>query len=248
MSGQTRGENAVQRALTTVSPLAALDRDIAPVAHSRRVDTGTYVLFSSFLAGSVRALLLWRASTSVEVVNVVVLSVLAEGRGKDLQGVLRGSGSAAYLDVAAAIGRSALELRADAEARAAMEAGASAEPEARAEAATERDPRQRLQHAAQAAILTAGKRLRRHAWLDSVVLATLAYAGIEAAMSASATSFEAVSLVAATLLWVANVLGARNIATRIYAGASALVDSVLASFENLPGFAAQNEGGLEAPS
>jgi hypothetical protein len=222
------------------------------VSHSRRVDTGTYVLFSSFLAGSVRALLLWRASISVEVVNVVVLSVLAEGRGRDLEGVLRGSGSAAYLDVAAAIGRSALELRAEADARAAKEARANAEPEAHAEAASEtaatRDPRQRLQHAAQAAILAAGKRLRRHAWLDSVVLATLAYAGIEAAMSASATSFEAASLVAATLLWVANVLGARNIATRIYAGASALVASVLASFENLPSFAAASERGSQAPS
>ncbi len=176
------------------------------------MDNGTYAVFSSLLAGSVRALLLWRASSGVEVVNVAVLNALAEGRGRDLEGLLRGSGSALYLDVAGAIGRTALELRA------------------------EQDRRQRLQHAARAALVAAGQRLRRHAWLDFVSLAALVYAGVDAAVFGAATPFKAVALLAATLLWLANLRSARNIATRCYAGAGALVDSLVEGFDRLTGF------------
>jgi hypothetical protein len=45
-----------------------------------------------------------------------------------------------------------------------------------------------------------------------------------------------VALVAATLLWLANLRSARSIATRCYAGASALVESLVESFDRFPGF------------
>lgn len=185
-----------------------------------RVDAGAYAVFSSLLAGSIRALLLWRASIGVEVVNVAVLSALAEGRGHSLDQLLRGSGSALYLDVAGAIGRAALELRA---------------------APAKQEPRPGLQHAARAALIAAGQRLRRHAWLDFVSLAAVVYAGIDAAVYGGATPFKTVALVAATLLWLANLRSARSIATRSYAGASALVDGLVQSFDQLPDFAAENE-------
>jgi hypothetical protein len=179
------------------------------------VDSGSYALFSSLLAGSIRALLLWRASTSVEVVNVAVLSALAQGRGQELDGLLRGAGSGLYLDVARAIGRAALELHATADQQA---------------------PRQHLERGARAALIVAGQRLRRHAWLDFVSLAALVYAGIDAAIYGRATPFKAVALLAATLLWLANLRSARAIATRSYAGASALVETALQSFAQLPDF------------
>lgn len=180
------------------------------------MDSASLAVFSSLLAGSVRALLLWRASTSVEVVNVAVLSALAQGRGQDLDGLLRGAGSGLYLDVARAIGRAALELQGTADHQA---------------------PRQHLERSARAALIAAGQRLRRHAWLDFVALAALVYAGIDAAIYGRATPFKAVALLAATLLWLANLRSARAIATRSYAGASALVDSALQSFAQLPQFA-----------
>jgi hypothetical protein len=184
------------------------------------VDTGTYAVFLALLVGSIRALLLWRASSGVEVVNIAVLSALAEGRGPDLEGLLRGSGSGLYLDVAGAIGRTALALR---------------------RAGAEQDVRQRLQHAARTAVMAAGQRLRRHAWLDVSSLAALVYAGIDAAVYGAATPFKAVALVAATLLWFANLQSARSIATRCYAGASALVESLVESFDRLPGFGELDE-------
>ena len=177
------------------------------------MDFGTYAVFSSLLAGSVHGVLLWRASIGVDVVNVVVLSALAEGRGRELGSLLRGSGSAPYLDVARAIGESALELPAG---------------------ATQRELRKPLEHVARVAVMAAGQRLRRHAWLDFVSLAALAYAGIDAAIYGRATPFKAVALLAATLLWLANLSSARSIATRTYAGATALVDNLLASFNQLP--------------
>jgi hypothetical protein len=182
------------------------------------VDTGAYAVVLALLAGTLRALSLWRAASRVEVVNVVVLNALAQGRGHQLETLLRGSGSGPYLAVAGAIGRAALELRES--------------------APLEQSPRQALQHAARAALFDAGRRLRRHAWLDFVSLAAIAYAGIDAITRASATPFKAVALLAATLLWLANLRTARSIATHSYAGAGALVDSLLASFEEIPDFAA----------
>jgi hypothetical protein len=123
--------------------------------------------------------------------------------------------------VAAAIGQAAIDVR----------ASAAAAPE----------PRRRLQDTAQAAILVAARRLRRHAWLDFASLGAILYAGIHAALSASATPFKAVSLFAATLLWLANRRSARHLATSIYAGATALVDSVVASFDEVEGFGGNAE-------
>ena len=60
-------------------------------------------------------------------------------------------------------------------------------------------------------------------------------------MYGGATPFKTVALVAATLLWLANLRSARSIATRSYAGASALVDGLVQSFDQLPDFAAENE-------
>lgn len=172
------------------------------------MDTGTYAVVLAFFAGTVRALLLWRASIGVEVVNVAVLAALAEDRGASLEKLLRGAGSGLYLDVAGAIGRAALELQ----------TSGPGEPE----------ERRQLEHAARSAIQSAGRAVQRHAWLDYLGLVAVGYAGIDALTHASATPFKAVALVAATLLWFANLRTARHIATRIYAGASALIDGVLA--------------------
>lgn len=176
------------------------------MADSAAVDIGTYAVVLALLAGTVRALVLWRAAIGVDVVNVVVLQTLAEGHGGNLEKVLRGSGSALYLAVAGAIGRAALELQAR-----------GSEP---------LDTRQQLEQAAQRAILQAGSRLRKTAWLDVVALAGIGYAGIDAFTRHSASPFNPVALVAATLLWLANLRSARHIATRTYAGASALIESL----------------------
>ena len=177
------------------------------------MDTGSYAVVVALLAGSVRALVLWRASIGVAVVNVVVLTALAQGRGDALEALLRGSGSAPYLDVAGAIGRSLLTVR------------ASQSPE--------RELRQRVRRDAEAALVAAARRLRRHAWLEYVALAAILLAGFDA-VSGGATQFKALGLFAATLLWFSNVRGARSIATRHYAGAEALVDSLFASLDQLP--------------
>jgi hypothetical protein len=173
------------------------------------LDVGTYATVTALVAGSIRALLLWRASVAVDVVNVVVLNALAEGRGKSLREVLRGSGSAPYLDVAAAVGQAALDLS----------AGAS----------SDNTIRERLEHEARVAVHVASRRLFRHAWLDALSLVAIAFAGVNAVMSSRTSGVESVGLIAATLLWVSNVRAARSIGTRVYSGATALVDSLLES-------------------
>ena len=170
------------------------------------MDAATYAVVLALLAGTLRAAELWRASIGVAVVNVVVLNALAEGRGKNLREVLRGSGSAPYLDAAAAIGQAAFEL------------GASESPEDTI--------RERLEQEARVAVIAASGRLRKHAWLDAVALAAIVFAGLNAVMNASASEVESIGLVAATLLWFANMRGARSIMTRVYSGATALVDSL----------------------
>jgi len=179
------------------------------------MDAGSYAIVSALIAGSVRALMLWRASVAVNVVNVVVLSALAEGRGESLREMLRGSGSAPYLDVAAAVGHAALDVR----------AGAN----------TEKTIREHLQRAARVAVSAASRRLLRHAWLDAVSLTAIVFAGLNAVMNAGASGVESVGLVAATLLWLANVRGARSIGTQVYSGATALVSSLLESLDQRRG-------------
>jgi hypothetical protein len=189
------------------------------MANIGTVDIGTFAIVAALIASTVRALLLWRATIGVDVVNVVVLQTLAEGRGASLREVLRGSGSGLYLDVAGAIGRAALEL---------MTGGSE-----------ESDARRQLQQAARGAIQSAGRQLRRSAWLDFLALLGIAYAGIDAVTRATATPFKAVALLTATLLWLANLRSASHIATRVYAGASSLIDGLLASFDQVEGFGAR---------
>ncbi len=182
------------------------------------MDAGTFAIVLALLAGSIRALVLWRASIGVAVVNVAVLGALVEGHGQSLRTLLRRSGSGWYLDVAGAIGQSALDLS----------SGEHADDELQ----------KRLRHAAHAAIFAANRRLQRHAWLGHFSLAAIAFAGFDVTFNASAGPLKAGGMVAATLLWVANVRTARSIATRIYVGANALVDSLLASLDQIRAAAA----------
>jgi hypothetical protein len=62
--------------------------------------------------------------------------------------------------------------------------------------------------------------------LDYVALLSVAFAGISAVTGSRPSTLVALGLLAATLLWVANVYTTRNIATRMYAGAFALVESI----------------------
>jgi hypothetical protein len=176
----------------------------------------SHAVVLALVAGSFRALMLWRASVAVDVVNVVVVNALAEGRG---------SGSAPYLDVAAAIGDAALGLSA----------------QTSSEAAT----RERLQHEARMAVSAASRRLLRHAWLDTLSLVAIAFAGLSAIMSAKAPAVESVGLAAATLLWLANVRGARSIGTRVYSGATALVASLLEILERRREFTVNPHASLD---
>lgn len=178
------------------------------------MEAATYAVVAALLAGTARALTLWRASIGVEVVNVTVLNALAEGRGGQLHQLLRGSGSAPYLEVAGAIGRALLELR----------GGGS----------DQRELRERLRRQATAAVVAANRRLRRHAWLDAVTLAAIVFAGLTAVVNGRAPGAETAGLVAASLLWLWNARAARSIATRIYAGAEALVDSLAAALDEIP--------------
>jgi ABC-type multidrug transport system fused ATPase/permease subunit len=176
------------------------------------LDAESYAIVVALVAGSIRALMLWRASIAVDVVNVVVLSALAEGRGEKLRDLLRGSGSAPYLEVAATVGNAALDLSS-----AAMGEN------------TENRFRERLEHEARVAVAAANRRLLRNAWLDALSLIAIVFAGLNAVMNARASGVATVGLIAATLLWFSNVRGARSIGTRVYSGATALVASLLES-------------------
>ena len=185
------------------------------------METASYAVVFALFAGTVRALMLWRSAIGVEVVNVAVLGALAEGRGRELRAMLRDSGSAPYLDVAADIGQSLLELRAD--------------------GVTAPDLAKRLKRQADLAIVAAIRRLKRHAWLDYLCLGAILVAGIEATVRSRASHLDVLGPVAATLLWLSNLHAARSIATRSYAGATALVDSLLASVGSVPSFALEPE-------
>src|SRR5262245_17681577 len=144
------------------------------------METATYAVVFALFAGTVRALMLWRSAIAVEVVNVAVLGALAEGRGAGLRAMLHDSGSAPYLDVAAAIGQSLLELRSS--------------------DATAPDLGKRLRRDADVAVIAAVRQLKRHAWLDHLSLAAIVLAGIEAAVRNHASHFDVLGMAAATLL------------------------------------------------
>jgi len=95
--------------------------------------------------------------------------------------------------------------------------------------------RKRLEHDMMRALAVANQSLRRFAWLDSFALVAIAFAGISAVLDGKATPNLALELLAATLLWLANVRARRSVATRMYAGATALVDGLVKSLELIRG-------------
>ena len=165
----------------------------------------------SLVAGSIRAAQLFRASGKVDVVNAVVLTTLANGRGRELPNVLSSSGSALYLAVARSISVPLDKLL----------------------VSDEVEARRQLERDAQIALMTANRTLARFASLDFISLAAIMLAGVGAATAESHSAILALGLVAATLLWFSNLRGARSIATRMFAGAMALVDGLLAGRDQI---------------
>jgi len=172
------------------------------------MNASSWAVGIALLFGSIRAVELLRSAPRVDVVNVVVLSALAEGRGRDLDKLLGNVGSSPYFGVARALAEPLEKLMADDDDRAL---------------------RKRLERDMLIALAAANRALRRFAWLDSLALAAIAFAGISAAVDRHATLVLTLELFAATLLWLSNVRGRRSIATRLYAGSSALVDGLLKS-------------------
>jgi hypothetical protein len=184
------------------------------------MNSASWAVGVALLFGSIRAIELLRSAPKVDVVNVVVLSALAEGRGRDLDALLRHVGSSPYFDVARALAQPLEKLTDD---------------------TGDRELRKRLERETLIALATANRALRRFAWLDSLALVAVAFAGISAAVDRHATPVLALELVAATLLWLANVRGRRSLATRFYAGATALVDGLLKSRDMVRKAHAPNE-------
>jgi hypothetical protein len=165
----------------------------------------------AFLFGSIRAFELWRAAPRVDVVNVVVVSALAEGRGSDLERLLANVGSSPYFALARAVAG-------------AFEKLATSDPRA---------ARQVLEREMLVALATANRALRRFAWLDAVMLAAIAAAGVTTLVDGNASLVLVLEVFAATLLWFANIRGTRSIATRMYAGGTALVGDLVRGFDAL---------------
>jgi hypothetical protein len=163
----------------------------------------------ALLVGSIRAIYLWRSGPRVDVVNVVVLNALAEGRGRDLEKLLSSVGSAPYFDLARTVAHSLEKLP----------------------TTDDRAARKQLEREMMIALAAAHRALGRFAWLDSLALACIVFAGVAAAVDGRASLLLALELLAATLLWLSNVRGARSIATRMVAGATALVDSLMKSLD-----------------
>lgn len=169
----------------------------------------TLALTIALLAGSSRALLLWRYTVKVELVNVAVVTAFGENRDHQIPALLEGIGSAPYLELACVLGKAAARL-------VAVEG---------AEGASARELREQLGRESGRALVAASGRLRKSAWLDAVTVMANAWVGIGAVAGDAPSGRTVLALVAATLLWVANVYTARSLATRMYAGATALVDS-----------------------
>jgi hypothetical protein len=170
-----------------------------------------WAILVSLVAASLRAALLLRASTKVEAVNAAVLTTLAGGRGRELADLLSSSGPALYLGVARAISL----------------------PVDKISASDTAVVRKQLERDAQMALMEANRSLRRSAWLDAVALVGIALAGAAAMTGERPSLVHALGLLAATLLWLSNLYGARSLATRMFAGAMALVDGLVAGREQL---------------
>jgi hypothetical protein len=170
------------------------------------VDLSTGAVLAAVGFGSVRAFELWRASCKVDVVNVAVLGTLAHDRGGELSNVLKRAGSGLYLEVARAI----------------------AEPTDKLRIENEAELKGRLERDALRAVSTAHGRLKRHAWLDALTIVLVGLSGVSALVGPPPSAGSALGLIAATLLWWSNARGSRSIATQIFSGAMALVDSLVA--------------------
>lgn len=170
------------------------------------MNTAAWAAGAALLAGSVRAVQLWRTSTPrPDVVNTAIFAALGEGKVAELTRGLRGSGSGAYLEVARRI----------------------CEPVDKLTSENTDELRATLDRDAQRALLHGIRHLQRWAWLDWVALLGILIAGVGAAIDGSPSGVLALEVFAATLLWLANSYGARSAATRWFAGATALVDGLL---------------------
>jgi hypothetical protein len=172
---------------------------------------GAWAVGGALLLSSVRAALLWRTSSRVDVVNAVVLGSLAEGRTRDLEAVLTHAGTGAYLPIARALCRAWQNF----------------------DATHDADLHKSLEREARRALLQATRRLRRWSWLDHGALLGILAAGLSP-FTGAASGILALELVAATLLWLSNLYGARSQALRLVAGATALVESLVAAEQHLP--------------
>ena len=170
-----------------------------------------WAILASLVAASLRAALLLRASTKVEAVNAAVLTTLAGGRGRELADLLSSSGPALYLGVARSISL----------------------PVDKISASDTAVVRKQLERDAQIALMEANRSLRRSAWLDAVALVGIALAGAAAMTGERPSLVHTLGLLAATLLWLSNLYGARSLATRMFAGAMALVDGLVMGREQL---------------
>jgi len=147
----------------------------------------------------------------VDVVNVAIVSALAEGRSKELPWLLENAGSGLYLELARAI----------------------VEPPQKLLEGDEEQLQKRLERDARAAMVLGYRKLRRHAWLDSFAIVAIGYAGVSAMVGERPTWVTTLGLMAATLLWFTNLRWARSLATQLYSGSTALVDTLVASAEQI---------------
>jgi hypothetical protein len=173
------------------------------------MNVSAWAVAGALSLGTVRAVQIFRLSSKVEVVNAVVLTTLANGRGHELSKLLESAGRGLYLGVARSIGLFFMQLL----------------------GSEDTDLRGRLRKEAQTALIVASRSLRRFAWLETLSLALIVLAGVGAVTGENPSAMVALGLVAATLLWLSNVYATRNVATRLFAGAMALVDSLLAGID-----------------
>jgi hypothetical protein len=175
------------------------------------MNVSSYAVGLAFLFGSIRAIELWRSAPRVDIVNVAVVSALAEGRGRDLERLLASVGSAPYFALARTV------------------AGAFEKLETR----DPRAARTELEREMLIALATANRALRRFAWLDAFAVAAIGVAGVGVVVDGHATPVLVLEVFAATLLWLANLRAMRSIATRMYAGGSALVGDLVKGMDAL---------------
>jgi len=173
----------------------------------------------ALMAGSLRAVNVWRAAAKVAVINVVVLDTLARGRSRDLPALLSGAGPGAYRGVVQAVAKSALRL--------------SKKRTQEGQHLSMSEARERLERDAARAVISATRRAGLDTSLDVILLVALLFGGIHAATSNHATGPLALGFVAATLLWISNVWGSRSHVTRMYAGAMALAEGLAQHLDHL---------------